>query len=99
MKDISNNMVSKEDILKLAKLAKISVDDSELEHLTKEMEKIVDFADAINDEDKIDIEFDNISNLSNVFREDIVEKSYVREEILKNVDGGEDGFFVLRKRK
>lgn len=99
MKDISNNMVSKEDILKLAKLAKISIDDSELEHLTKEMEKIVDFADAINDEDKIDIEFDNISNLSNVFREDIVEKSYVREEILKNVDGGEDGFFVLRKRK
>ena len=68
MKDISNNMVSKEDILKLAKLAKISIDDSELEHLTKEMEKIVDFADAINDEDKIDIEFDNISNLSNVFR-------------------------------
>lgn len=99
MRDISNNMVSKEDILKLAKLAKISIDDSELEHLTKEMEKIVDFADAINDEDKIDIEFDNISNLSNVFREDIVEKSYVREEILKNVDGGEDGFFVLRKRK
>lgn len=99
MKDISNNMVSKEDILKLAKLAKISVDDSELEHLTKEMEKIVDFADAINDEDKIDIEFDNISNLSNVFREDIVEESYAREEILKNVDGGEDGFFVLRKRK
>ena len=99
MKDISNNMVSKEDILKLAKLAKISIDDSELEHLTKEMEKIVDFADAINDEDKIDIEFDNISNLSNVFKEDIVEKSYVREEILKNVDGGEDGFFVLRKRK
>lgn len=99
MKDISNNMVSKEEILKLAKLAKISIDDSELEHLTKEMEKIVDFADAINDEDKIDIEFDNISNLSNVFREDIVEKSYVREEILKNVDGGEDGFFVLRKRK
>lgn len=99
MKDISNNMVSKEDILKLAKLAKISIDDSELEHLTKEMEKIVDFADAINDEDKIDIEFDNISNLSNVFREDIVEKSYAREEILKNVDGVEDGFFVLRKRK
>ena len=99
MKDISNNMVSKEDILKLAKLAKISIDDSELEHLTKEMEKIVDFADAINDEDKIDIEFDNISNLSNVFREDIVEKAYAREEILKNVDGVEDGFFVLRKRK
>ena len=99
MKDISNNMVSMEDILKLAKLAKISIDDSELEHLTKEMEKIVDFADAINDEDKIDIEFDNISNLSNVFREDIVEKSYAREEILKNVYGVEDGFFVLRKRK
>ena len=91
-------MVSKEDVLKLAKLAKISIDDKDLDHLTKEMDKIVDFADAINASDKIGVEFDNISNLSNVFREDVVEESYDREEILKNVDGGEDGFFVVRKR-
>lgn len=91
-------MVSKEDILKLAKLAKISIKEEELDHLTKEMDKIVDFADAINDGDKLDIEFDNISNLSNIFREDVVEESYAREEILRNVDGGEDGFFVVRKR-
>ncbi len=92
-------MVSREDILKLAKLAKISIDDKELDHLTKEMAKIVDFADAINDGDKMEIEFDNVSNLSNVFREDAVEESYDREEILKNVNGGEDGFFVVRKRR
>ena len=91
-------MVSKEDILKLAKLAKISIDDEELEHLTKEMDKIVDFANAINEADKLDIEFDNINGMSNVFREDSVNKSFDRTEILKNVDGGEDGFFAIRKR-
>lgn len=91
-------MVSKDDILKLAKLAKISIDDEELEHLTKEMDKIVDFADAINEADKLDIEFDNINGISNAFREDIVDKSFDRTEILKNVDGGEDGFFAIRKR-
>lgn len=91
-------MISKEDILKLAKLAKISIDDEELEHLTKEMDKIVDFADAINEADKLDIEFDNINGISNAFREDIVDKSFDRTEILKNVDGGEDGFFAIRKR-
>lgn len=91
-------MISKEDILKLAKLAKISIDDEELEHLTKEMDKIVDFADAINEADKLDIEFDNINGISNAFREDIVDKSFDRTEILKNIDGGEDGFFAIRKR-
>lgn len=91
-------MISKDDILKLAKLAKISIDDEELEHLTKEMDKIVDFADAINEADKLDIEFDNINGISNAFREDIVDKSFDRTEILKNVDGGEDGFFAIRKR-
>ena len=44
-------------------------------------------------------EFDNINNLQNAFREDEVVPSYPRDEILKNVDGGEDGFFPVRKRQ
>ena len=74
-------MVTREEILKIAKLSKLSVTEEELDGLTAAGE------------------FDNINNLQNAFREDEVVPSYPRDEILKNVDGGEDGFFPVRKRQ
>ena len=61
--------------------------------------EIIAFADTINAAGAAAGEFDNINNLQNAFREDEVVPSYPRDEILKNVDGGEDGFFPVRKRQ
>lgn len=36
--------------------------------------------------------------LKNVFREDTVVPSFPQEEILANVDGGENGYFPVKKR-
>ena len=82
-------MVTREEILKIAKLSKLSVTE----------EEIIAFADTINAAGAAAGEFDNINNLQNAFREDEVVPSYPRDEILKNVDGGEDGFFPVRKRQ
>ena len=91
-------MVTKEEILDIAMLSKLSVSENELESLTEEMMNIIKFADTINGfKGEID-EFDNINNLSNVFREDEVLESYPQSEILKNVDGGENGYFPVRKK-
>lgn len=92
-------MVTREEILKIAKLSKLSVTEEELDGLTAAMGKIIAFADTINAAGAAAGEFDNINNLQNAFREDEVVPSYPRDEILKNVDGGEDGFFPVRKRQ
>ena len=92
-------MVTREEILKIAKLSKLSVTEEELDGLTAAMGEIIAFADAINAAGAAAGEFDNINNLQNAFREDEVVPSYPRDEILKNVDGGEDGFFPVRKRQ
>jgi len=90
-------MISKEEVLKIAKLAKLSVDDEEIELLTLDMSSIIDYADAIaSAEDEAD-EFDNINSIVNAFNEDIVLESYDRDEILANREGGENGYFVIRK--
>lgn len=90
-------MISKEEVLKIAKLAKLSVDDEEIELLTLDMSSIIDYADAIaSAEDEAD-EFDNINSIVNAFNEDIVLESYDRDEILVNREGGENGYFVIRK--
>ena len=91
-------MVTHEDVLKIAKLSKLSVKEEELEELTKDMIEIIKFADTINNATEEGVEFDNINNLSNVFREDEIKQSYDCQEILKNANDKEDGHFLVKKR-
>ena len=91
-------MVTHEDILKIAALAKLSVAPEELDGLTKDMNEIIGFADTVNTIGAESSNFDNINRLSNVFREDAVEPSFDREEILKNAESREDGYFLVKRR-
>lgn len=93
-------MVTREDIIKIAKLAKLSVKDEEIEALTKDMAEIIKFADTINMavEDNELEDFDDINNIENAFHEDEVLESFDRELILKNRDGGVDGCFLVKNR-
>ncbi len=91
-------MVTKEEILDIALLSKLHIEEDEIDNLTQEMMNIIKFADTINEYDGEVEEFDNINNLSNVFREDEVVESFPQSEILKNVDGGENGYFPVKKK-
>ena len=91
-------MVTREEILSLALLSKLHIEEDEIDNLTQEMMNIIKFADTINEYDGEIEEFDNINNLSNVFREDEVVESFPQSEILKNVDGGENGYFPVKKK-
>ena len=91
-------MVTKDEILDLALLSKLHINEDEIDELTQEMMNIIKFADTINGYDGEIEEFDNINNLSNVFREDKVVESFPQSEILKNVDGGENGYFPVKKK-
>ena len=91
-------MVTKDEILDLALLSKLHINEDEIDELTQEMMNIIKFADTINGYNGEIEEFDNINNLSNVFREDEVVESFPQSEILKNVDGGENGYFPVKKK-
>ena len=91
-------MISREDIENIALLSKLYVAEEDLDKLTKDMQDIIDFADTINNADVDGGEFDNINNLSNVFREDTVIPSYPQEEILKNAPEQAEDHFLVRKR-
>ncbi len=91
-------MVTHEDVLQIARLAKLSIKEEKLDALTKDMADIITFADTINNASEPGEEFDNINHLSNVFREDTVVPSYDREQILSNANDREDGHFLIKKR-
>ena len=91
-------MVTREDIENIALLSKLFVDEKDLDSLTEEMQKIVSFADTINNVQVNTGEFDNINNLQNVFRADAVIESLPSQEILKNAPEQAEDHFLVRKR-
>ena len=92
-------MVTREDVENIALLSKLFVPEEELDALTKDMQEIIDFADTINNASESGECFDNINNLSNVFREDEVVESYKSEEILKNAPEQAEQHFLVRNRE
>lgn len=86
-------MVTKEELLDLALLSKLDIADSDVDKLLVDMEEIIKFADQINAASTSDVEFDNINDLQNVYREDKVVDSFSQDDILKNSKIVENGFF------
>ena len=91
-------MVTREDVLQMARLSKLYIKEEELDALTKDMDNIIAFAEKISAAQCEQTNFDNINNLSNVLREDVVVPSYDREEILKNAESQDEGYFLVKRR-
>lgn len=90
-------MISREEVLNLANLSKLYLDESEIVGTQKEVEGMIDFVNEINNINANFKDANAQSNISNAFHEDEIKESYPREEILKNVNGGKDGFFYIKK--
>lgn len=90
--------VSKEDVLHIAKLSKLNLTDEELEMYTNDLSSIVDFANQLSN---IDVEgvkpTAHILKIQNVFRKDVMQPSYDREEILKNAPSKDAGCVSVPK--
>lgn len=98
--------VTREDILKIARLARLSVEENRLDALAADMGQIIAFAAAVsagagggNGTPAGEIDEPDSGGPESLFREDAVVPSFPREEILKNAGSGEDGFFRLVKHR
>ena len=94
---IKHSMIDREEIRKIARLAKLSVPEEELDGLTADMDQILSFADTINAAGVQGEEFDSVSGLSNAFREDEVVPSQDRRELLANAPASDGETFLVPK--
>jgi aspartyl-tRNA(Asn)/glutamyl-tRNA(Gln) amidotransferase subunit C len=88
----------KNSTLKLAKLARLSLNDEQLDSLEKDLTSIVSFIDQLKEinTDKID-PTSNSLNQDLILRNDIAENKLSNEDLLRNVPDSELGFFVVPK--
>lgn len=90
--------VSREEILKIAKLSKLEFSEQELDKFTNDLSNIVDFANQLANIDVEDVKpTAHILDIQNVFKEDEIKPSYLREEILKNAPSAQGGCISVPK--
>lgn len=84
--------ISKEDVLRVADLSRLTFNDEEIEKLTTELDAIIGFAEQLSELDTTNVEpTSHVLEIRNVMREDVAEPGLPREEVLKNVPDHEDG--------
>ncbi len=90
--------ISDEEVLHIAKLARLNLADSEMQSYKKNLEEILDFADTINHVDTDNIgETIGVNENYNVFRKDEIKQESNKEELLSNAPSQDDGMFRIPK--
>jgi aspartyl-tRNA(Asn)/glutamyl-tRNA(Gln) amidotransferase subunit C len=88
--------ISRDDVAHLATLARIDLDDAELDHLAPQLSVILDSIKSISEVAADDVPpTSHAIPLTNVFREDVVVPSLTAEEALSGAPQVEDGRFVV----
>ncbi|MCA9823474.1 MAG: Asp-tRNA(Asn)/Glu-tRNA(Gln) amidotransferase subunit GatC [Dehalococcoidia bacterium] len=89
--------LSPEDVKHIALLARVRLDDSEVERLSEQLSSILDHFAALAAVDTEGVEpTAHPLPLANVMREDSVSPSLPREDVLRNAPATEDGYIRVR---
>ena len=91
-------MITKEQVEHVAKLARLSLTNEEVDLYTKQLSKILDYIDQLNQVNTEGVEpMTQPIPKVNVTREDIVKKQFERQDVLRNAPHEEYGFFRVPK--
>lgn len=89
-------MISRSDVQKIAALAKLSLDNTESERLTGELDQILKYVEKLDALDLKKVEVTSHAvEVTNVFREDEVKPCTIRDEVLNNAPESEDNLFKV----
>lgn len=90
------NIISDETIEYVGILAKLELSDEEKEEAKKDMGRMLDYIDKLNELDTSGVEpMSHVFPVNNVFREDVVVNGDDRENMLKNAPDQKDGAYVV----
>ncbi|WBL35564.1 Asp-tRNA(Asn)/Glu-tRNA(Gln) amidotransferase subunit GatC [Tepidiforma flava] len=89
--------LTRDDVLHIARLARIALDEAEVERFRAQLSGILDHFQALAAVDTEGVEpTAHPLPLANVMREDAVQPSLPRDEVLANAPLAEDGYFRVR---
>lgn len=91
-------MLSREEVLKIAKLSKLEFNEEELVDMEKSLNEIFDYIKQINEVDVTRVEpLYNVLELKDRTRQDIVNNTEKKEDFLANAPKKDEEFVILPK--
>ena len=86
--------ITREEVAKLAELARLDLPESELDEYAKQLEIILESVAKVGEVSTKDVKpMSHATGLVNVFREDVTKESLSRDEILRSAPATEDDLF------
>ena len=86
--------ITREEVAKLADLARLDLPESELDEYAKQLEIILESVAKVGEVSTKDVKpMSHATGLVNVFREDVTKESLSRDEILRSAPATEDDRF------
>ena len=93
---MSNDVLSKEEIIKIAKLARLTVSEEAASNLTKEINSILGYVKQLDEIDVSSIEpMSHVHGSTNIFRPDIPKASFGIENLLDIVPDASGRFIKV----
>jgi aspartyl-tRNA(Asn)/glutamyl-tRNA(Gln) amidotransferase subunit C len=91
--------LTREDVLKLAQLSRLSLTEEEIERFREELSSILEYVEKLNSVDVSGLEPTyQVTGLKNVMRKDeVIDYGYKTEDLLKNAPAVQDGQFKVRR--
>ncbi|UCD33401.1 MAG: Asp-tRNA(Asn)/Glu-tRNA(Gln) amidotransferase subunit GatC [Desulfobacterales bacterium] len=90
--------ITKEEVLHVAKLARLDVDEALIDKFAKQIGTILEYVDTLNQVDTEGVaSTSHAISLTNAFREDNERDTFDKESALANAPEKEDGSFVVPK--
>ena len=90
--------VTPKEVIKIANLAGLSFSPEEVNRMTGELNRILEYMEKLNELDTIDVEpLHHVLDMTNVLRDDVIRPSLPREQILSNAPDEVDGYFRVPK--
>ncbi|MFC1623798.1 Asp-tRNA(Asn)/Glu-tRNA(Gln) amidotransferase subunit GatC [Candidatus Omnitrophota bacterium] len=90
--------ITKKTVKYVADLARLELDDKELESFTKQLDRVLEYVHKLKD---LDVEHlgptSHVLEMKNVYREDSVKKSLPDSAVIRNAPEREGALFKVRK--
>jgi len=88
--------LTRTDVEKVARLARLKLTDGELDMFTTQLGKVLEYVDVLNEVDTSDVEpMAHVADITNVFREDKAGTSLPREKALANAPKTDGKYFLV----
>ncbi len=86
--------ISREEVLYVANLARLRLSEEETERLSKDMSRILEYMELLNQVDTSDVEpLDHVIEVAQSFRKDEAQPPLDHEEALKNAPDADTDYF------